>query len=172
MDLATIATLLGHTTLEMTMLYARIANPTLRREFERVSQQVQAFYAVAAEDDPTPDAPATLPAGALGPAMSVARREPEWRRLGNGWCTRRAYLDCRYELVCERCVHFNTDRLFLPVLEAQHADAARKGQQARIDVLGGLVAALEATDAAEGAPSVVSGPRLADFSKLTVDPRC
>ena len=76
--------------------------------------------------------------------MTVARREIEWRRLGNGWCTRRAYLDCRHELVCERCVHFNTDRMFLPVLEAQQADAIRKGQQARADLFAKLVGALEA----------------------------
>lgn len=165
MDVATIATLLGHTTLEMTMLYARIANPTLRREFERVSRQVQAFYTVAATDPPTAEAPVVLPAGALGPAMTVTRRELEWRRLGNGWCTRRAYLDCRYELVCERCVHFNTDRLFLPVLQAQRDDAARKGQQARVDVLGTLIAAVQATPDGGTAPVPVTGPREADFSE-------
>jgi integrase len=168
MDLATIATLLGHTTLEMTMLYARIANPTLRREFERVSGQVQAFYAVATADGPMPDAPATLPAGALGPAMTVARRELEWRRLGNGWCTRRAYLDCRYELICERCVHFNTDRLFLPVLEAQRADAVRKGQEARVDILRTVIAAVQATSEGQGVPA--PEPR-SDFSRPPAEPR-
>jgi Phage integrase family len=165
MELATIATLLGHTTLEMTMVYARIANPTLRREFERVSQQVQAFYAVVGAEPAEPDAGITLPAGLLGPAMSVARRELEWRRLGNGWCTRRAYLDCRYELVCERCVHFNTDRLFLPVLEAQHADALRKGQQARVDIFANLIASLRAANHSADALPVVTGAGDADFSQ-------
>ena len=146
MDLASIATLLGHVSLDMTMVYARIANPQLRKEFDRVSQQVQAFYTTVANDPPGPDSPVSLPPGALGPAMVVARREMEWRRLGNGWCTRRAYLDCRYELVCERCIHFNTDRLCLPVLELQHEDAVRKGQQARIDVLTKVITSLQAAD--------------------------
>ena len=166
MDLASIASLLGHASLEMTMVYARIANPTLRREFERVSQQVQAFYAVA-KDDFGPDMPVQLPVGALGPAMAVTRKELEWRRLGNGWCTRRAYLDCRYELVCERCVHFNTDRLFLPVLEAQHEDAVRKGQQSRVELFGRLLDTLK-----EGEPGDllqgVQGPQVADFSAVEV----
>ena len=146
MDLASIATLLGHVSLDMTMVYARIANPQLRKEFDRVSQQVQAFYTTVANDPPALDSPVSLPAGALGPAMVVARREMEWRRLGNGWCTRRAYLDCRYELVCERCIHFNTDSLFLPVLELQHQDAVRKGQQARIDVLAKVITSLQAAE--------------------------
>jgi hypothetical protein len=102
--------------------------------------------------------------------MVVARRELE-RRLGNGWCSRRAYLECRHELVCQRCVHFSTDRLVLPVLAAQHANAVRRGQQARVDPFAMLVAALDAADQtgaprAEPAPvrPVVSGPGVADFS--------
>ncbi len=164
MDLAAIATLLGHSRLEMTMVYARIANTKLRQEFERVSQQVQAFYATVAQDPLGPDTPVVLPTGAVGPAMTIARRELEWRRLGNGWCTRRAYLDCRHELVCERCVHFNTDRMFLPVLEAQRDDAVHKGQQARAELFAKLIAALEAAESPELVLPVVSGPSVADFS--------
>ncbi len=159
MDLAAIATLLGHVSLEMTMVYARIANPKLRQEFERVSQQVQAFYAAVAKDSSGSNSPVALPAGALGPAMVVARRELEWRRLGNGWCTRRAYLDCRHELVCERCVHFNTDWLFLSVLKAQHEDAVTKGQQARTAVFAKLVASLNAADQRCDVDASVNRPR-------------
>jgi hypothetical protein len=163
MELATIATLLGHTTREMTMVYARIANPTLRREFERVSKQVQAFYVVVGAEPAEQETGVTLPAGLLGPSMVVTRRELEWRRLGNGWCTRRAYLDCRYELVCERCVHFNTDRLFLPVLEAQHTDAVRKGQQARVDIFANLITSLTMADRSGDPLPLVGGSADADF---------
>ena len=169
MDLASIATLLGHRTLEMTMVYARIASPALRQEFERISQQVQAFYAAVGQDSDLADGPVVLPPGTLGPAMTVARREMEWRRLGNGWCTRRAYLDCRYELVCERCIHFNTDRLFLPILQAQAEDARRKGQQARIEILTKLVVALEQAEATDAVVPAVSGPGEADFSNESKD---
>lgn len=145
MDLASIATLLGHTCLDMTMVYARIANPKLRQEFERVSEQVQAFYSTVAKDSNGSSSPVVLPVGALGPAMVVTKRELEWRRLGNGWCTRRAYLDCRHELVCERCVHFNTAWLFTSALEAQHEDALHKGQQARVEVFARLLDSLKAS---------------------------
>jgi hypothetical protein len=168
MELAAIATLLGHTTLDMTMVYARIANPTLRREFERVSKDVQAFYTVVGDNPPEPEAGITLPNGLLGPAMVVTRRELEWRRLGNGWCTRRAYLDCRYELICERCVHFNTDRLFLPVLEAQHADAVRKGQQPRVAIFANLIASLNQPDDCGDQLRLVSGSQVADFSQPAI----
>jgi hypothetical protein len=170
MELAAISTLLGHTTLEMTMVYARIANPTLRREFERVSQQVQAFYTVVGDNQPEPEAGVTLPAGLVGPSMVVTRRELEWRRLGNGWCTRRAYLDCRYELICEHCVHFNTDRLFLPILEAQHADAVRKGQQPRVAIFANLIASLNEPELSGDQLPTVSGSQVADFSLPTTLP--
>jgi hypothetical protein len=166
MDLATIAALLGHTTLQMTMVYARIANPKLRQEFEMVSQQVQAFYKVLADDPPGADTPVVLPTGSLGPAMVIARQQLEWRRLGNGWCTRRAYLDCRHELVCERCVHFNTDSLFLPVLEAQCEDARRKGQQGRLEVFAKLTARLKGTEQLGDALA----PALAEHSPLQSGP--
>ena len=169
MDLATIATLLGHTTLEMTMVYARIANPKLREEFERVSQQVQDFYKALADDPPEAGTPVVLPAGSLGPAMVIARQQLEWRRLGNGWCTRRAYLDCRHELVCERCVHFNTDSIFLPVLEAQCEDAKRKGQQRRLEVFAKLTARLKGAEHVGDVLPLVSRPRVADFSNHETD---
>lgn len=167
MDLASIATLLGHKGLEMTMVYARIANPKLRQEFERVSHQVQAFYSSVGSESLEAEAPVVLPSGVLGPAMVATRREMEWRRLGNGWCTRRAYLDCRYELVCERCIHFNTDHLFLPVLEMQHADAIRKGQQARMEMFGKLIADLKRSEAEVVPLPLVEGSREADFSNPT-----
>jgi hypothetical protein len=84
---------------------------------------------------------------------------------------RRADLECRHELVCERCVHFNTDRLVLPVLEAQHADAVRKGRQARVELFDRLIGSLEAGEQHGGVMPVVSGPRVADFSDPTTDPR-
>jgi hypothetical protein len=102
--------------------------------------------------------------------MGVARRDLEGRRLGNGWCTRRAYLECRHEPVCERCVHFNTDRLFLPVLEAQRADAVPKGQQARVALFDRLVGTLTAGEQQGDPQPVVGGPRVADFSRPDADP--
>lgn len=171
MDLASIATLLGHRRLEITMVYARIASPILRQECERISAQVQAFDAAVAADPRPTEGQVAFPAGALGRAMVTTCRELAWRRLGNGWGTRRAYLDCRYELVCERCVHFNTDRMFLPILEAQHADAARKGQQARIELFAKLITALTAPETHGEVLPLISGPRVADFTNPKANPK-
>jgi hypothetical protein len=72
--------------------------------------------------------------------------------------------------VCERCVHFNTDELFLPVLELQHEDAVRKGQQARIELFANLIASLHRPSISAGVLPSIPGPQVADFSAET-DPQ-
>ncbi len=53
------------------------------------------------------------------------------RMLGNGWCTRPAKVDCAFETICEGCGFFQTTIAFRPTLQAQHDDAAAKGQDGR-----------------------------------------
>jgi integrase len=74
MRLESIAELLGHRTLRMTIRYARIANKTVADEYRAVAEKVEALYA-----EP-PDLPET-------PAMRRLHLEHR-RMLGNGWCTR------------------------------------------------------------------------------------
>ncbi|GAA4885046.1 hypothetical protein GCM10025788_26430 [Serinicoccus chungangensis] len=89
-SLEAIAAMLGHKSMDMTLVHAKIANRTVADEYFAVADQVEALYA----------RPAQLPADALGPNMAHLSREYS-RLLGNGYCTRRAAMDCVYETVCE-----------------------------------------------------------------------
>src|SRR5204862_5589299 len=65
MSLEAIAALLGHKSMRMTMVYAKIANRTVASEYFKVSAQVEALY----------DAPRQLPAEAEGSEMRKLRSE-------------------------------------------------------------------------------------------------
>jgi integrase len=73
MRLEAIAALLGHRSLEMTLVYARITDGVVADEYAAVSEQVDALYGTA-----------QLPAGAEGNQMARLRREAHARLLGNG----------------------------------------------------------------------------------------
>ena len=135
MSLEAIAALLGHRSMRMTMVYARIANRTVAEEYFAVAEKVEALY----------DAPKTLPAGAEGAEMRKLRAEMHRRMLGNGYCARPVGLDCHFESICESCTFFQTTIEFRPTLQAQRDDAAGKGQIGRQKVFDGLLARLEET---------------------------
>lgn len=65
---------MGHKSLSMTRVYARIADRTVADEYFAVSEKVEALY----------DAPRRLPADAEGTEMAKLRREMHRRMLGNG----------------------------------------------------------------------------------------
>ncbi|HET7666123.1 MAG TPA: tyrosine-type recombinase/integrase [Mycobacterium sp.] len=115
MRLEAVAALLGHRSLRMTMVYARIANRTVAAEYHAVSEKVEALYA-------EPD---------YETAEMRQLRVEHRRMLGNGWCTRPTHLDCSFESVCEGCGFFATTVEFKPRLEAQRDHAAAHGQTAR-----------------------------------------
>jgi site-specific recombinase XerD len=123
MRIEAIGQMLGHKTLRMTLIYARIANRTVADEYRAVSDQVDALYA-------EPDLPGSNPDPAETTAMRRLRLEHR-RMLGNGWCTRPAKLDCAFETICEGCGFFQTTIAFRPTLQAQHDDATAKGQDGR-----------------------------------------
>jgi hypothetical protein len=118
MSLEAIAALLGHKSMRMTMVYAKIANRTVADEYFKVSEKVEALY----------DAPKELPAAAEGAEMRKLRAEMHRRMLGNGHCARPVGLDCHFESICESCTYFQTTHEFKPTLERQRDDAASKGQ--------------------------------------------
>ena len=133
MSLEAIAALLGHRSMRMTMVYARIANRTVAEEYFAVAEKVEALY----------DAPKTLPAGAEGAEMRKLRAEMHRRMLGNGYCARPVGLDCHFESICESCTFFQTTIEFRPTLQAQRDDAAGKGQIGRQKIFDGLLARLQ-----------------------------
>jgi site-specific recombinase XerD len=136
MSLEAIAAMLGHRSMDMTLRYAKIAARTVADEYFAVTDQVDALYAQA---DP-------LPADAIGPKMAKLRREHH-RLLGNGHCTRPVELDCAFEDICEHCSCFPTSIEFRPPLQAQHDDAATKGQHHRAALFAKLLTDLKETEA-------------------------
>lgn len=132
MSLEAIAALLGHRSLRMTLVYARIADRTVADEYFKVSEKVEALY----------DQPKRLPAQDEGSEMAKLRREMDRRMLGNGYCARPVELDCHFESICESCCYFVTTPEFTPILLKQRDDAASKGQVGRQRIFDGLLARL------------------------------
>jgi hypothetical protein len=134
MSLEAIAALLGHKSLRMTMVYAKIANRTVADEYFSVSEKVEALY----------DQPRELPATAEGAETRKLRSEMHRRMLGNGYCARPVGLDCHFESICESCTYFQTTLEFRPTLQLQRDDAAEKGQVGRQKIFDGLLSRLDA----------------------------
>jgi site-specific recombinase XerD len=133
MSLEAIAALLGHRTMTMTMVYARIADRTVAEEYFSVSEKVEALYGQTQE----------LPADAEGAEMAKLRRELNQRMLGNGYCARPVEMDCHFESICESCTFFVTTIEFKPTLLRQRDDAVTKGQLGRQKIFDGLLDRLE-----------------------------
>lgn len=134
MSLEAIAALLGHRSMRMTLVYARIADRTVAEEYFTVAEKVEALY-----DGTTRE----LPADAEGAEMRKLRGEMHRRMLGNGYCARPVGLDCHFESICESCTFFQTTIEFRPTLQAQRDDAADKGQLGRQKIFDGLLTRLD-----------------------------
>jgi integrase len=133
MSLEALAALLGHRSMRMTLVYAKIADRTVADEYFAVSEKVEALY----------EAPKQLPADAEGVEMRKLRAEMHRRMLGNGYCARPVGMDCHFESICESCTFFQTTIEFRPTLQQQRDDAAVKGQLGRTKVFDGLLARLD-----------------------------
>ncbi len=136
MRLEAIAALLGHRSLEMTLVYARIADRVVADEYASVCEQIDALYNTAAT-------PGALPAEIETAAMSRLRQESHARMLGNGMCTRPVELDCRMETICETCAYFKTGPQFVPVLLRQRDHAQTHHQTERAKLYNNLIATAE-----------------------------
>lgn len=137
MSLEAIAALLGHKSLTMTMVYARIADRTVADEYFAVTEKVEALY----------DQPRQLPADDEGHEMRKLRAEMHRRMLGNGYCARPVELDCHFESICESCTYFVTTIEFKPTIRRQRDDARTKGQVAREHIFDGLLNRLDEQEA-------------------------
>jgi site-specific recombinase XerD len=133
MRLEAIAALLGHQKMEMTLIYARIANRVVADEYAAVSAQIDALYGQ----------PPELPADYESASMARLRREAHARMLGNGLCTRPAELDCRMESACETCAYFRTGPEFLPILTRQRDHAREHGQADRAELFTTIIQNVE-----------------------------
>src|SRR4051794_21387724 len=77
MSLEAIAALLGHKTMTMTLVYARIADRTVAEQYFTVTEKVEALY--------QQQKPAILPATDEPAPMRKLRAEHQSRMLGNGF---------------------------------------------------------------------------------------
>jgi site-specific recombinase XerD len=134
MRLEAIAALLGHKKMEMTLIYARIANRVVADEYAAVSAKIDALYG----QEPSP----ALPADYETSGMARLRREAHARMLGNGLCTRPVELDCRMESACETCAYFRTNVEFLPILTRQREHATEHGQTEQADLFNKIIGRL------------------------------
>ena len=132
-SLEAIAALLGHKTLAMTMVYARIADKTVADEYFSVTEKVEALYGQ----------PQQLAATDEGSEMRRLRAEMHRRMLGNGYCARPVEMDCHFESICESCTFFVTTIEFKPTQRRQRDDAADKGQLGRQKVFEALLNRLD-----------------------------
>jgi len=125
MSLEAIAAMLGHKTLRMTLVYARVADKTVADAYDTVTDQVDALYTK----------PAGLRSDGTGSAgLTQLAVEYDQRRLGNGYCNRPTQLDCQFESICESCAYYSTNTAFYPVLRAQREHAAHRDQHHRVDL--------------------------------------
>ena len=133
MSIDAIAPLLGHKTLAMTKIYARIADKTVAEEYFSVTEKVEALYGQ----------PRQLPRDDEGSEIRKLRGEMHRRMLGNGHCARPIETDCHFESICGSCTFFVTPIEFRPTPQAQRDDAEHKGQVARQKIVDGLLERLD-----------------------------
>jgi integrase len=130
MSLEAIAALLGHKTLRMTLVYARVADQTVAEAYDAVTDQVDALYTK----------PTGLRSNGNGSAgMANLATEYDQRMLGNGYCNRPPQLDCQFESICESCAYYTTDQTFEPTLTAQRDHANQRDQHHRADLFEMLI---------------------------------
>jgi site-specific recombinase XerD len=126
MSLEAIAKLLGHRSMDMTLIYARISDRTVADEYFKVTEAVEANYRHTG----------SLPAGSTN--TDTAKTDHR-RLLANGHCTRPALLDCAFESVCERCGFFESGPKFVTILRRQRNHAEERGQNERTELFNGLI---------------------------------
>ena len=119
--------------MEMTLIYARIADRVVADEYQAISEKIDALYGQQLK----------LPADYETTGMAKLRREAHARMLGNGLCLRPAQLECRMETVCETCTYFETTIEFRPTLERQRDHARQHGQTDRAALFDKLVAHID-----------------------------
>ena len=128
MSLEAIAALLGHRSMDMTLIYARISDDTVADAYFKVSEAVEAqYYGLSGSAVPRAGAP------------SAQSANDHNRLLANGHCTRPALLECAFESVCEQCGFFETGPKFLTILKRQRKHADERGQSDRRQLFDDLI---------------------------------
>lgn len=115
MRIETISRMLGHKDLKMTMRYAAVMPPLLRREFELAFAQIDEEHRATAQVRVWLSPEAHIEA-------QVQWRESLFVDLGLGWCGLTAYHPCETRLACHSCPNLIPDKESLPLLARQRAN--------------------------------------------------
>jgi hypothetical protein len=112
LSLPALMALLGHRSPEMTLRYATLSSPTLRRAYDQAMGKLRPRI---------PLAPLGRPA--MGDKVEWLASEMLKTRLAHGYCARELVAEaCPYANVCENCANFVTAPEFAPVLDSQLDD--------------------------------------------------
>jgi MinD superfamily P-loop ATPase len=133
MSLEATAALLGHKSMRMTIVYAKIASRTVADGYFKVSEKVEARYE-----------PKELPATSEEPRCASCEQRCTSGCSATAIGARPVGLDCHFESICESCAYLQTTVEFRPVLERQRDDTVDKGQVGREKVFDGLLTRLDA----------------------------
>jgi integrase len=96
MPLESIAALLGHRSLSMTMVYARIGNRTVQQEYSQVSQHLEE---ICNRSEPVKSKAGGQQPPLVEGAQMRRLRQDHWRMLGNGYYARPNGVPCEYETI-------------------------------------------------------------------------
>jgi len=123
--LEVVSRLLGHRTLEMTQVYARIRDTKLRRDLERVarSRKTVDYQGHTVRGDPR----------ANDPEVQMTRKGVRGQTLGVGGCARLVVLgDCTHANKCLTCPMWLTSTDDLPALKSFYDRAIRLKRRAGV----------------------------------------
>ena len=123
-SLPALMALLGHVTPEMTLRYAKLANPTIRASYQAAVDKARVGRTLPiASINRTPVVP---------DRVAWLREEMLKTRVAHGYCALPTESGaCTYANICEQCDNFMPAPEFAPVLHAQLADVRTLREDAR-----------------------------------------
>lgn len=112
MSLQALMALLGHSSPDMTLRYARLASPTVKAAYDQAIGKLARRIPISVGGRPqVPEREAWL------------RSEMLKTRVAHGYCSRNLVAEaCPYANICETCPSYTTAPEFLPAIAAQLAD--------------------------------------------------
>jgi integrase/recombinase XerD len=134
--------LLGHTTLNMTLQYARILDETVERAFETAVEQMQ--------EGPLQWVPSFLTTEDYGALIEADTLN--WIRLPLGYCRRHARLHCESDVKCLLCDRFMALPEDLPRLNSMHERFQTLGLTAKAEAVAAQIRRLEGWGETEALP--------------------
>src|SRR5574341_2268656 len=125
--------ILGHTTLNMTLQYARILDETVEKAFASAVEQMQEVHLSW-----TPNFFTTEDFSTLAEGDSIG-----WIRLPLGYCRRNPKLHCESDVKCFLCERFTATTEDLPKLKPMYERFLSLGLQVKADVVAAQIRRLE-----------------------------